>query len=141
MTELQFWVFIAIGAALTLVEMIFWLRFIRMAQTPRFSPPPTPRPATQRRALESQIASPPTGAERIELHPAFMWDCAACGAENFARAVRPELPPEEHQQQREHFGIADDEEGEFLWAPEQVTCRRCHGTFEAIDDRERAGDE
>jgi len=57
-------------------------------------------------------------AKKIELLPAYWWHCWDCGAENYGRMVSAE-------------GIAPEEEdGEWLLAPETVTCKDCGAEFE-----------
>lgn len=71
--------------------------------------------------------------ESVELHQAHMWDCPECGRENFCRAVTAELTPDDRR------GIAADNpgldaeavQGEFVSAPEEVTCKHCGVEFSA----------
>ena len=55
--------------------------------------------------------------EKVELRPAFAWDCPECCVENFTRGIVVEKSPEEMAEM-----------------PSSVTCRRhdCHKTFETI---------
>lgn len=71
----------------------------------------------------------------VDLRPAFAWDCESCGRENFARAMRAEMSPEDMAEMREEYGV-EFVDGEFLAAPLEVTCAFCNEVFDALDDRE-----
>lgn len=71
--------------------------------------------------------------ERVELRPAFAWDCPECGVEQFHRGVVPEMSPEDEQEAREALGMESWEEGQLMTAPDSVTCSNCGQTFEAFD--------
>lgn len=85
--------------------------------------------------------------ERVELHQAFMWDCPACGRENFERAVVCEDPDEDQIAEALEAGVISQEEvaaglqGTWMLAPERVTCKHadCGKEFEAFDQLD--GDE
>lgn len=68
--------------------------------------------------------------ERVELRPAYAWDCPECGREHFVRAIVPEMSPEEIKELRDGFGLEPWETGDFLCAPERVTCTHCQIEFE-----------
>lgn len=72
-------------------------------------------------------------SERVELRPAFVWDCPECGREHFARAVVPEMSPEREAEMRNEYGIESWVEGDFLLAPDRVTCPHCEIEFETKD--------
>ena len=56
--------------------------------------------------------------ERIaELHEAFAWTCDECGADNFVRPIVCENPDMEPPD--------DDDEGQYMMIPEEVTCKVC----------------
>lgn len=79
--------------------------------------------------------------ERVELHQAFMWDCPACGRENFERAVVSEAPQEEQIAEALASGAVTEEdlaeglEGQWVFAPDRVTCKHadCGKEFDAFD--------
>lgn len=53
---------------------------------------------------------------KIEIHPAFKWTCDACWEEQYGDLIRP--------------SYGGDEDGEWLMAPETVTCKACGETYE-----------
>ena len=78
----------------------------------------------------------------IELHPAFSWDCAECGRENFQRAISRFLDPNDPVEAsiiREAHGIAEDDEippsrqCRVKTIPEKVTCKHCNMQFLTTD--------
>ena len=69
-------------------------------------------------------------SEKVELIPAFQWDCPECGRENFARGIVLEASSEEVQALREKFGVEPGEEGCFMGQPTEVTCAHCDELFE-----------
>lgn len=78
----------------------------------------------------------------IELHPAFSWDCAECGRENFQRAISRFLDPEDPVEAsiiREAHGIPEDEEippsrqCRVKTIPEKVICKHCQTPFLTTD--------
>ena len=73
----------------------------------------------------------------VELHPAYMWDCPECGAENFERGVIVEMDEEGIQALRRDYGVEDAVTGDFMMAPEEVTCRKCGKEFTTEDQRGR----
>jgi hypothetical protein len=66
----------------------------------------------------------------IELHGAYVWDCDACGRENFTRGLAPCLSDDEAQELREEHGIEPHETGNWTLRPESVTCAHCGSEFE-----------
>lgn len=68
--------------------------------------------------------------KRVELNPAYVWDCDECGLENFTRARRFEASPEELQEMRDEHGVEAWDEGEFLVAPRAVKCGHCGTTYD-----------
>lgn len=77
--------------------------------------------------------------EVVELHQAFMWDCPACGRENFVRGIVCEEPLSDQLADAREAGHITDEaieagmEGVYVYAPEDVTCAHCGEKFEAKD--------
>lgn len=69
---------------------------------------------------------------KVELKPAFTWDCESCGRENFTRGVCPEMDDESQTEMRLEHGIDPDEDGRWMMMPTQVTCARCGACFETI---------
>ena len=72
--------------------------------------------------------------EEAYLHPAYVWDCDACGHENFVRAVRMEMDEDDKEALKEEYGVDPDEEGEFLGTPDEVECENCGTEYECRDD-------
>jgi len=70
---------------------------------------------------------------KVELHPAFVWDCDECGRENFVRAVVAEMSEEEEAEAKEYFGYEPWEDGEFLRSPKTVQCEFCGAEFDTLD--------
>lgn len=70
---------------------------------------------------------------RVELRLAFAWDCPECGREQFARAIVPEMSPENIAELRDDHGIAAWDEGLFCHSPPEVTCAFCGLVFAADD--------
>jgi len=75
----------------------------------------------------------PTGTMqmKVELHPAFVWDCDSCGRENFARGIVAELSAEEREEVCDEHGI----DGEMIRQPTKVVCKSCGAKFET-DERD-----
>ncbi len=75
--------------------------------------------------------------EIVELHPAHMWDCPECGRENFCRCVLAVVPNEERESFAEKASFDPDMiammQGDFVTAPDEVTCKFCETTFKTID--------
>jgi hypothetical protein len=71
---------------------------------------------------------------KIELHPAYAWDCDACGRENFVRGLVAEMSEEELADARERFGLESWEMGGFLRVPVVVVCQFCGADFETVPD-------
>lgn len=65
----------------------------------------------------------------VELRPAYAWDCDECGRENFARAVVPELSPDELEELRSEHGIDPWDAGDFVTMPSRVECTYCGAVF------------
>jgi hypothetical protein len=70
---------------------------------------------------------------RIELIPAFSWDCPDCGRENFERAVVSELSAEEMSVLRLQHGVDPLQEGHFLTSPSEVACKHCGREYETVE--------
>jgi hypothetical protein len=64
-----------------------------------------------------------------ELHPAYVWDCDECGAENFTRAVVHEFSPEEAGELTD-AGLSPTT-GNWMTYPDVVRCRSCQHEFDA----------
>lgn len=64
---------------------------------------------------------------KVELHQAFQWTCEECGRDNFARAVVPESL---EGQIPEGLELEDFEGGQWVTAPNRVTCEHCGERFE-----------
>jgi hypothetical protein len=78
----------------------------------------------------------------VELHQAFHWICDACGRDNFERAITvdpasidaEDLPiedPDRAEAIRDWINNAG--EGDFVQAPEDVTCLHCGAEFATED--------
>lgn len=68
----------------------------------------------------------------VELRPAFEWTCEECGRDQFAKCIVPEMSEEDRADLAEQIG-EDPVDGEFLCAPEQVTCAFCGQQFTTVD--------
>lgn len=70
-------------------------------------------------------------SQPVELNVAYVWDCDACGRENFVRAVVVEMTEEDQVEQCVQYGgePADWETGQWMTRPEEVTCQHCGATF------------
>ena len=72
-------------------------------------------------------------AEKITifLAPAFRWSCE-CGQENFVTSNIVEFTPDESQAMVDSYGgeSKDYQTGNWLNAPETVTCSKCEIEFE-----------
>jgi hypothetical protein len=55
--------------------------------------------------------------QKVELYPAFSWDCEDCGRNNFVPGMTIE----------DDFS---DEEGVWIMQPDEVTCGKCGSVFE-----------
>lgn len=73
---------------------------------------------------------------KIELKPAYMWDCDNCGRENFTRGLVPELSQEELHELQEEYGIEQYDIGDFVMMPLSVTCKFCNCCFNTQHFRE-----
>lgn len=72
-----------------------------------------------------------------ELHPAYVWDCDACGRENFERATLRELSDEERRELYEEHDIEPPFGCHFQTCPDFVKCKHCDATFVAKDIHEQ----
>lgn len=79
----------------------------------------------------------------VELHPAHVWDCDACGRENFCRGIDAQefVAPDELDEAREALGIEPWEEGSLVTAPDVVTCSHCGAQYSTRDWRDWRDDE
>lgn len=71
---------------------------------------------------------------KIQLHPAYSWDCDQCGGENFERAMIRECTPEEAAQAADESGVSIDDPTavfEMVAFPLDVTCKHCGAEYEA----------
>lgn len=72
---------------------------------------------------------------KIELRPAYVWDCDECGTENFARALILSLgscgPSEELREMLEEKDIDINKVSTELM-PEQVTCKHCKKIYSTV---------
>lgn len=84
--------------------------------------------------------------DRVELLPAFLWICHACGRDNFARCRMVDRESlegteiledavEECAELTRELGLTVD--GYFLMAPQTVTCAHCQAEFETEIDGEQ----
>ncbi len=84
-------------------------------------------------------------SEQAELHPAYQWDCPECGHENFARAIVFDMPDDEKLELLQRSGelesyqtladLGEGVDGDWMSAPESVTCEECDKIFPAFDQR------
>jgi hypothetical protein len=69
--------------------------------------------------------------KKVELRPAYVFDCDECGRENFVRGIVPEFSEEELAEIRLEQGIEPWEMGDFVTMPEVVKCQHCNAVFES----------
>ena len=71
----------------------------------------------------------------IELQPAYMFDCTACGVENFIRAVVVEFNEQDVLAMQVRYGVPAHEcrDGSWMSRPDTVTCKHCGATYDAVD--------
>ncbi|MBS0187098.1 MAG: hypothetical protein JSS51_03455 [Planctomycetes bacterium] len=72
--------------------------------------------------------------EKVLLHTAFWWECPGCGTQNFDHGSPMELSDDERKELHRMHGVPEDDEGEWMGAPEKVTCSGCRRTFDAQHD-------
>lgn len=68
--------------------------------------------------------------EKVELHPAFMWDCPECGVENFERSIS--VSNEQLGEILIQMGVEDSPGIDYStvhWCPMKVICDECHREF------------
>lgn len=74
------------------------------------------------------------GEQAVELHPAFLWTCDACGQDNFVRSIN--LEPEQVALMvdpdllEQVMGV----EGGWSIAPDHVVCNHCGGRFAVAEE-------
>lgn len=68
-------------------------------------------------------------SELVELHPAFIWDCPECGREQFERGIVAEFSEEDRDAMMEEQGLNPGLDGDWMLAPDQVTCNACGAVF------------
>jgi hypothetical protein len=69
----------------------------------------------------------------VEIHPAHVWTCEDCGRDNFCRGAVLEFSPEDHKE-FEANGLPH-ETGEWITAPEDVTCDFCGSEFKTLEPK------
>ena len=69
--------------------------------------------------------------EKVELRPAYEWDCSECGTTNLARVVVREIDPKTDSAYSELIGLGDDADGVWTLVPTDVQCSHCGMAFEA----------
>ena len=68
----------------------------------------------------------------VELVQAFAWTCEECGTDHFARAVT--VPPEAIEEMLSPGEVfPTDGDGEYVMAPERVTCPDCGTEYETTE--------
>jgi hypothetical protein len=77
-----------------------------------------------------------TKEEKVELHPAYSWDCPECGSEQFARGIVFEPSAEDERLMRETNGVPPGEIGDWVSMPTRVRCIFCRCEFETVHIRE-----
>lgn len=77
-------------------------------------------------------------AKKVELHQAFFFICPNCGAENYKRAMDPEMSDEEMEDIKQELGMPawDADSGYFLLVPTEVKCKKCKRKFETEEEEE-----
>ncbi len=78
---------------------------------------------------------------KVELIPAFCWDCPECGRENLQRSIMIQLSDEEINELVEE-GIPDEElHVQFMTSPKNVICKHCKEKFETVEYDEEPCDD
>lgn len=72
--------------------------------------------------------------ETVELHDAFFFICPNCGKENYKRGIVAEMSEEEESKIKEQMGIDPWQEGQFVMAPDKVSCKKCKKSFMVEQD-------
>ena len=67
--------------------------------------------------------------ESVELHLAFSWICDYCGHRNFERGITLEEREEEGWEYEPLDEEEEDDEYDYVVAPEEVTCENCDATY------------
>lgn len=73
----------------------------------------------------------------IEVHPAYMFDCNECGAENFIRAISAAMTSEEAEEMLKGIGMLDEHEDVpdqmfvmgLKTCPRAVQCKDCGARY------------
>lgn len=65
----------------------------------------------------------------VEFWTAVEWICDECGRNNYSSMITPELTEEDEKELKDKFSVESWEEGNFLIAPEHVTCKFCNEKF------------
>ena len=71
---------------------------------------------------------------KIQLRPAYAWDCESCGCANFENGLIPEMSDDDLAEMRDEHGIQPWEAGNFIEMPSAVTCPQCGAEFETERD-------
>ena len=72
-------------------------------------------------------------AGKVEMRPAWAWDCPECGVELFARAIVPEFSEDELAQLKADAGDDWNDADFCVMSPLRVECTECGREFETID--------
>ncbi len=83
--------------------------------------------------LKIDCRRPHRSRSPAHLRPASSYACESCGRENFVAHIAPDMSREEFVElmvgefdmSREE---AESQQGEWLWCPDEVTCRYCDCT-------------
>lgn len=77
--------------------------------------------------------SPPP--EIVSLEHAWFWSCPICAHGNYVRSVKPSTEDVRELLDLEPWeSVPAEMDGEFIAAPEVVTCSGCRKTFDCFDD-------
>lgn len=66
---------------------------------------------------------------KVELRPAYAWDCDQCGRENFVNGIVITQTCLD-QGSCEDAGVDEDESGDWMLMPDRVMCSECRAEFE-----------
>lgn len=87
-------------------------------------------------------------SERVDLQPAFVWECPVCGQENFVRSVSYEEDEATLDRMEQRFLDSEqwqeqptDIEFTPTGCPEEVVCAGCNSVFTATDGRDYEDDD
>ena len=67
--------------------------------------------------------------DSVELRPAHVFTCNACGRDTYVNGIVPTMTPELEAELREDHGVEPWEHGNWMLAAERVKCGHCGAEF------------